>query len=277
MQTVLREGDRGPEVLALQRKLTNLGFSPGLADGFFGPATEAAVLGFQRSWGLLADGIVGPLTAATLAGREPGPEEFPPIRGISVSLVSAMMPYASVANIQAHLPLVLAALAERGLSSKPVVLAALATIRAETAGFVPISEGVSRFNTAPGGPAFGLYDFRRDLGNGAIGDGKRFCGRGFVQLTGAANYRKFGPRVGVPDLLKNPDRANLPDVAAKILAAFIDVVEIPFKEALLRDDLAAARRLVNGGSHGLDAFVEAYRVGQRRLAYPPDPVPREEV
>ena len=57
---VLKAGDRGSTVAALQRRL---GIA---ADGVFGPATERAVKRFQRRRGLTPDGVVGPQTAAAL-------------------------------------------------------------------------------------------------------------------------------------------------------------------------------------------------------------------
>jgi peptidoglycan L-alanyl-D-glutamate endopeptidase CwlK len=176
-----------------------------------------------------------------------------------------MFPDAHLENINKHLPFVLSALAQRELTSVPVVLAALATIRAETAGFVPISEGISRFNTSPGGQPFDLYDHRADLGNRGPTDGSDFKGRGFIQLTGRSNYEQFGPIIGVPTLANQPEQANDPGIAAHLLAAFIKAKEISIKQALAAEDLATARRLVNGGSHGLDQFTEAYRAGQRFL------------
>ncbi len=58
-------GDTGPRVKRLQRRLKKLNFNPGKIDGDFGPATDAAVLAFQPSEGLLPDGIIGPHTAPT--------------------------------------------------------------------------------------------------------------------------------------------------------------------------------------------------------------------
>lgn len=54
------------------------------------------------------------------------------------------------------------------------------------------------------------------MGNTCAGDGPKYCGRGYVQLTWKANYAKAGERCGV-DLVTYPDKAMDPAVAAKIL------------------------------------------------------------
>jgi peptidoglycan L-alanyl-D-glutamate endopeptidase CwlK len=248
----------------MQQALRAHGFNPGTTDGTFDEGTFAAVLAFQKSERLLADGIVGPRTAAALGLIERAiiPSVLP---GVSLHVVAEMFPDTPTRNIELNLPTVLQALIAPELTDKPMVLMSLATIRAETAGFVPISEGQSRFNTSPGGHPFDLYDNRKDLGNTGAPDGERFRGRGFVQLTGRANYIFHGAAVGIPELADDPERANEPDIAARLLASFLKAHERPIKEALLVNDLAAARRLVNGGSHGLADFVEAFRVGQHLL------------
>jgi peptidoglycan L-alanyl-D-glutamate endopeptidase CwlK len=184
---------------------------------------------------------------------------------ISVEMVARIFPGAPLGNIKAYLPCVLAALKAAGLTDARMVLCALATIRAETAGFAPIDEGISRYNTSPHGHPFDLYDDRADLGNRGEPDGEMFKGRGFVQLTGRANYERFGPLVGVPDLASKPELANEPDIAAALLAAFIKAKERIIRDALLENNLLAARRAVNGGSHGLEQFTQAYRIGQSLL------------
>jgi len=146
-----------------------------------------------------------------------------------------------------------------------MVLMALATIRAETESFEPISEGKSKFNTSPGGHPFDLYGNRRYLGNQGPPDGDRFKGRGFIQLTGRDNYEKLGQAIG-RDLVNNPDLAHDTEVAAKLLATFLKKKERAIKEALLENDLRQARKLVNGGSHGLDRFTEAFNVGDSLIA-----------
>lgn len=60
------------------------------------------------------------------------------------------------------------------------------------------------------------YEWRKDLGNVQAGDGKRFMGRGFVQLTGRRNYADWTRRLGL-DLIKEPDLVTTPAVAARVL------------------------------------------------------------
>jgi len=141
---------------------------------------------------------------------------------------------------------------------------ALGTIRAETESFLPISEGQSRFNTSPSGHPFDLYDHRRDLGNTGPPDGAKFRGRGFVQLTGRANYTRYAGEIEV-DLVTSPELANDPQVAATLLARFIGDRENPIREALAANDLATARRLVNGGSLGLNKFTDTFNRGMQLI------------
>lgn len=254
----LRSGSSGPEVEALQQSLQQKGFGPASADGQFGPQTESAVRSFQTSVGLQADGVVGPNTLAAL--------KMPSVTSnVTADMVGQMFqatPQVKV-NIQFHLPFVLKALLDAGLADKSMALMALGTIRAETGSFLPIDEGVSRFNTSPGGAPFDLYDNRADLGNQGPTDGADFKGRGFVQLTGRANYTQFSGVLGLgSQLVDNPELANDPAIAAQLLAAFLKSKEDKIRQALEASDLATARKLVNGGSHGLADFSDTFNRGQ---------------
>lgn len=278
--SILKRGSSGPEVLTLQSTLKQLGFDPNGMDGAFGPGCEAAVIAFQKAKGLAPDGIVGQATmaalqsAAAVAGANvgattaaasaavaPTTTTAPPT--VTVNAVSKMFPGVPISNIQTNLPFVLDALTATGLGDKDMVLMALATIRAETGNFTPLSEFKSKFNTAPGGPPFGLYDNRSDLGNIGPPDGASFKGRGYIQLTGRTNYKIHGAAIGMGNqLVTNPELANQPDIAAKLLASFLKSKEAKIRVALKQNDLRTARKLVNGGSHGLDSFTQAFNIGK---------------
>lgn len=93
-------------------------------------------------------------------------------------------------------------------------------------------------------------DIGKRLGNTLAGDGYRYRGRGYVQLTGRGNYRKAGEKVNT-DLLANPDLALQPDIAAMVLVK--GCLEGWFTTKKLGDyinatkcDYRNARRVVNG-------------------------------
>ena len=83
-------------------------------------------------------------------------------------------------------------------------------------------------------------------------------------MGGAEVLEEAGGEEGF-GLVADPDEANEPTTAAALLASFLKRKERAIKEALVEDDLRQARRLVNGGSHGLDAFTAAYRTGESLL------------
>ncbi len=81
---VIREGDRGAEVSAIQRTLQSLGFFNSNVTGFFGPITRDAVIRFQQANGLSADGVVG---LSTLAALGLNPPQNPPLTPISRAVI----------------------------------------------------------------------------------------------------------------------------------------------------------------------------------------------
>ena len=152
------------------------------------------------------------------------------------------------------------------LADKQMLNMALSTIRVETAGFVPIPEGQSAGNTVNSPfdryePGSGVpHNVSHNLGNTQPGDGARFKGRGYVQVTGRDNYKRIGDQIGA-DLVGNPELANDPATAGRILAQFLKNKETTIRAALGSNDLTDARIAVNGGTHGLPEFIAAYNIG----------------
>jgi len=159
------------------------------------------------------------------------------------------------------------ALDERGLDYESMILMTLATIAAEAGDFnICVREYVSKWNTSDegraGGKFFDLYDGRADIGNRGEPDGWRYRGGGAIQLTGRFNYAAAGRAIGIP-LEEKPELIEHPVVSARALAYYLHTRKAAIDEALARGDYGKARRLVNGGSHGLGAFQAAYARGLR--------------
>lgn len=92
------------------------------------------------------------------------------------------------------------------------------------------------------------YEGRPDLGNTQTGDGKRFKGRGPLQLTGRANYRAFGRRIGI-DLERHPEIAAIPSIGLHIALEYWESRSL---NALAdADDILGITKKVNGGLNGL--------------------------
>lgn len=113
-----------------------------------------------------------------------------------------------------------------------------------------------------GKPAyFNKYDGRADLGNTIKGDGFRFRGRGFVQITGRRNYAKFAKLLGV-DLVVNPELALQPDIAAKIIITGMRGGLFTGKKMADFTEFEAMRRVVNGTDKA--AMIGVYAVAFER-------------
>lgn len=96
------------------------------------------------------------------------------------------------------------------------------------------------------------YEGRADLGNTQAGDGVRYKGRGLIQLTGRANYAKFGPRVGIPDLDQHPERAADPAISLVIACEFWKDKRNGLNRFADQDDILTITKAINGGFNGLD-------------------------
>jgi predicted chitinase len=105
------------------------------------------------------------------------------------------------------------------------------------------------------------------MGNTEAGDGYRYRGRGFTQLTGRDNYTAASEALGV-DLVNNPDLAADPEVAARIATWYWQSRD-GLSEAARQGDTREVTRLINGGTNGLadrqaatDEYLAAARSGE---------------
>lgn len=103
------------------------------------------------------------------------------------------------------------------------------------------------------------YEGRKDLGNTQTGDGKRYKGRGYVQLTGRANYRKYGPVAGA-DFENNPtivatkyfaDTACMFWKSHKLDSKAVDSSETTIK---------VITKKINGGYNGLADRMKKFKL-----------------
>ncbi len=154
-------------------------------------------------------------------------------------------------NTAENWPVLFRALNAVGAGSRASCAGAVATVAIETAStFAPIHEigSDAYFRT--------LYEGRADLGNTIPGDGPRYHGRGYIQLTGRSNYRNYGQRLGI-DLEGHPDLALDPGYAARIFADYWTARGIP--AACERGDWTQVRRSVQGGTAGMDRLLAIVR------------------
>ncbi|HLN76513.1 MAG TPA: hypothetical protein VK204_05665 [Nocardioidaceae bacterium] len=156
---------------------------------------------------------------------------------------------ASRRAVDTRWPVIEKALWTEGITDRRSQIAAVATVVAEVGKDLrPVNEYGSRAYFRR------MYEGRTDLGNTRPGDGARYHGRGYIQLTGRANYRAYGRKLDLP-LEDRPGLALRPYVGARVLAEY-------FKERRIAHDARRGRwrhvRLkVNGGYNGWPTFHRA--------------------
>ena len=143
---------------------------------------------------------------------------------------------------------------------------ALATAYHETAHTMqPVKEyGGNRYFTRMYDVTGNRPELARKMGNTAPGDGVKYCGRGYVQLTWKANYAKAGQKLGV-DLVNKPDLAMEKDIAALIMRHGMKegwftgksfASYLPAKGPASAAQFTAARRIINGRDK--DVLIAGY-------------------
>ena len=217
---LLKRGDNNENVKLMQEKL---GISPAVTN--FGPKTEEAVKEFQRKHGLTADGIVGPKTWEMIVGSAaPAPAPQPaapitPVGGLKLDKLKGHIPDAVIAMIpdtaakfQINTPLRLAHfLAQCGHESGGFRLTqenlnySAKGLNGIFKKYFPTEAAAAAYARNPQKIANKVYGNRMGNGDEASGDGYKFRGRGYIQLTGKDNYTAFGKSIG-EDICANPDK-----------------------------------------------------------------------
>ena len=170
---------------------------------FLGQGPNFGGRGETRPQGSVAAG------SPNLAGQQGAPNLGPVtgrIGNIDINRLIQALPASRRRSAQQHFPVIVQEAQRQGVTNKAQLAYILATATHESGAGAFMEEFAS-------GRA---YEGRGDLGNNQRGDGVRFKGRGYVQLTGRRNYRDWSRRLGV-DIVSNPDRVKDPQIAARIL------------------------------------------------------------
>ncbi|RKH21298.1 LysM peptidoglycan-binding domain-containing protein [Corallococcus praedator] len=169
--------------------------------------------------------------------------------GVSVAQLRKIMPNLSQAKAEQYLPHLNKAMAEAKINTpkrQEMFLAQLAHESGELRYMEEIASGAA-------------YEGRKDLGNTQPGDGKRYKGRGPIQLTGRANYRAAGKALGI-DLEGHPERAKDPDVAFRIAGWYWGSRNLnSYADA---GNFREVTRRINGGYNGMASREMYYRRAQ---------------
>lgn len=151
-------------------------------------------------------------TGSQNRGAGPGPTGPVPggpsgrVGNVDINRLVSVLPQSQQNSARQHFPFIVQEAQKQGVQNKAQLAYILATATHESGAGKHMEEFAS-------GRA---YEGRRSLGNTQAGDGVRFKGRGYVQLTGRRNYTDWSRRLGM-DLVGNPRAVENPQVAAKIL------------------------------------------------------------
>jgi putative chitinase len=264
---LLKIGSKGEDVKKLQSKL-GLG-----ADGIFGAGTADAVKKWQTKHGLGADGIVGEGTRSKMFGGEvinedkiiiPTVVNISSVGGLKIDKLKGHIPDAVIAQIPETA-------AKFNITNNLRLAHFLSQCGHESGGFKAVSENVN-YSAAGLKGIFGKYfpgnlaeSYARQpqkiasrvyggrMGNGpeSTGEGYKFRGRGYIQLTGKQNYTNFAKFIG-EDTVNNPDLvANKYPLASA--AFFFDSNKLwsICDKGADNATVTAVTKRVNGGTIGL--------------------------
>jgi putative chitinase len=268
---LLKKGSKGDDVKKLQAKL-------GLAaDGIFGGGTEAKVKEWQAANGLAADGIVGEGTWSKMFGGV-----VPSV--IKEDVVIAKAGPLNIDKLKGHIPdAVIAQIPETAakfnITNNLRLAHFLAQCGHESGGFKAVSENLNysadglkkifpkyfpgnlaeSYARNPEKIASKVYGGRMGNGDETTKEGFKFRGRGYIQLTGKANYTNFAKFIG-EDTVANPDlvATKYPLASAAFFFDSNKLWAICDKGA---DDttVTAVTKRVNGGTIGLVDRIKHFK------------------
>jgi putative chitinase len=282
---LLQRGDNNAEVKQLQAKL---GLEP---VGNFGPKTEEAVKAFQSKNGLTADGKVGPTTWAKIMGTPVATTPTPaPVAAPAAPIANSGN--LKLSNLKGHIPDAVIAMipdtaAKFGINTPLRLAHFLAQCGHESGGFRATQENLNysakglmgifkkyfptealanAYARQPAKIAARVYGGRMGNGAEATGEGYKFRGRGYIQLTGKENYTAFGKSIG-EDILSNPDKVAGP--YALLSAAWFfskNGLHRMADEGASDAVVTKITKRVNGGTIGLPDRIKHFKEYYKLLA-----------
>jgi putative chitinase len=270
---LLKNGSKGDDVKKLQEKL---GVE---AIGTFGPKTEAAVKAWQKANGLKDDGIVGDATWSKLFG-----ETAPAAPVVKEEVIIPSGGPLNIEKLKGHIPdVVLAQIPDTAkkfnITNNLRLAHFLSQCGHESGGFKAVSENLNysadglkkifgkyfpgnlneSYARQPEKIASRVYGNRMGNGDEASKEGFKFRGRGYIQLTGKANYTNFTKFIG-EDCVANPDlvATKYPLASAAFFFDSNKLWAICDKGA---DDatVTAVTKRVNGGTLGLADRIKHFK------------------
>jgi len=272
---MLVQGSQGSKVIKVQQRL-------GIrADGDYGPQTKATVKAWQKANGLPPTGVVDSDTwnrmFDSVADVEVTPQAAPPTQPEAV-------PQTRTFDIifKDHLPpsviAELSTIVKLGGDTNLKMAHFLAQCAHESGDFKLVQENLkysaarlqqifpkyfpgdleAEYAGKPEKIASRVYADRLGNGNEASGDGWKYRGRGYIQLTGKSNYQAFSAFIG-EDCVANPDlvATKYPLASAGFFFQRNDLWDL----CLDRSDATVEKitRKVNGGTHGLEDRIAKFR------------------
>ena len=191
---------------------------------------------------------------------------------LTTEQLQAIMPQLPAAKRAALFPFLSAAVTEFAIEAPARTAAFLAQLAHESAQF--------KFMEEIWGPTAAQRRYEPQstlattLGNTDTGDGFRFKGRGPIQITGRANYRRFGDLLGL-DLVADPPRAAQPEVAFRIAGLFWSKKGLnELADKVTPEAFREITRRINGGFNGLEERQRFYEKAKSVLGVTSPPLTR---